>query len=132
MANTSGTTGADDLRRQTEEAANRGRDLLRTAGEQASRVASTVGEKADSATQAAGSSIRRLGESLKENAPHEGMLGTASQYVAGGLQHSGKYLEEQGLSGMLDDLTGVIRRNPVPAVLIGIGIGFLIGRTLRR
>jgi hypothetical protein len=32
---------------------------------------------------------------------------------------------------MMDDLTDVIRRNPVPAVLIGLGLGFLLGRMLR-
>jgi hypothetical protein len=25
----------------------------------------------------------------------------------------------------------MIKRNPIPAVLIGLGIGFLLGRTLR-
>jgi ElaB/YqjD/DUF883 family membrane-anchored ribosome-binding protein len=31
---------------------------------------------------------------------------------------------------MMDDVTNVVRRHPLPAVLVGIGIGFLIGRTL--
>jgi ElaB/YqjD/DUF883 family membrane-anchored ribosome-binding protein len=60
------------------------------------------------------------------------MLGSAAQYAASGLQQTGRYMEEQGFSGMMDDVTNVIRRNPVPAVLIGLGIGFLLGRALRR
>jgi hypothetical protein len=28
-------------------------------------------------------------------------------------------------------VTQMIRRNPIPAVLIGVGLGFLLGRTLR-
>jgi ElaB/YqjD/DUF883 family membrane-anchored ribosome-binding protein len=28
-------------------------------------------------------------------------------------------------------VSGLIRRNPIPAVLIGLGVGFLLGRTLR-
>jgi hypothetical protein len=32
---------------------------------------------------------------------------------------------------MADDLSGVIRRNPIPALLIGIGIGFLLARSTR-
>jgi ElaB/YqjD/DUF883 family membrane-anchored ribosome-binding protein len=39
-------------------------------------------------------------------------------------------VEEKNLSGMVDDVSGLIKRNPVPAVLIGLGIGFLIGRAL--
>ena len=35
------------------------------------------------------------------------------------------------LSGIGEDLTGMIRRNPVPALLIGIGLGFLIARATR-
>jgi ElaB/YqjD/DUF883 family membrane-anchored ribosome-binding protein len=60
------------------------------------------------------------------------MLGSAAGYTASGLERTGRYIEEQGVSGMMDDLTDVIRRNPVPAVLIGLGVGFLIGRALRR
>jgi ElaB/YqjD/DUF883 family membrane-anchored ribosome-binding protein len=143
MANTTGTKGSGEHRSQTEQAADKARDVaaqatdkareaMQTVGEQASRVASSVGQTAEQATQAAGSGLRNLGERLGENAPREGMLGTAAQYAASGLQRSGRYIEEQGLSGMMDDLTEVIRRNPMPAVLIGIGVGFLLGRLLRR
>jgi len=58
------------------------------------------------------------------------VLGTPAQAVAAGLEKGGRYLEQEGLSGMMDDVTDLIRRNPVPALLIGMGIGFLVGRTL--
>jgi hypothetical protein len=60
------------------------------------------------------------------------MLGTAAQYAASGLSQTGRYMEEQGFSGMFGDLTDIIRRNPLPAVLIGLGVGFFLGRALRR
>jgi len=132
MANTTGTKGGEEHRTGTEQVADKARDAMRTVGEQASRVASTVGQTADQAAQSAGSGLRNLGEQLRENAPREGMLGSAAQYTASGLERTGRYIEEQGFSGMMDDLTDVIRRNPVPAVLIGLGIGFLLGRALRR
>jgi hypothetical protein len=31
---------------------------------------------------------------------------------------------------MMEDVTGLIRRNPIPALLLGLGVGFLIGRAL--
>jgi ElaB/YqjD/DUF883 family membrane-anchored ribosome-binding protein len=31
---------------------------------------------------------------------------------------------------MVEDVGGLIKRNPIPAVLIGLGVGFLIGRAL--
>jgi hypothetical protein len=51
--------------------------------------------------------------------------------VAGALETSGKYLEEKNLTGMVDDLTDLVRKNPIPALLIGVGLGFLLARTLR-
>ena len=37
------------------------------------------------------------------------------------------YVREHGLSGLADDATHLIRRNPIPSVLIGFGLGFLLG-----
>jgi len=31
---------------------------------------------------------------------------------------------------MMDDMTSLIKRNPIPALLLGLGVGFLIGRVL--
>jgi len=67
---------------------------------------------------------------VREYAPHEGMLGDASKSVANAVDSAGKYLEDKNLTGMMDDVTGLIRRNPIPALLIGLGVGFLIGRAL--
>lgn len=41
------------------------------------------------------------------------------------------YVTQRGLSGMGEDLTDIIRKNPLPAMLVGLGIGFLIARALR-
>jgi len=103
----------------------------KTASDMASQAASTVGKTAENLTSSAGAGLRNLGDTLSDKGPHEGMLGSASQAVASTLKEGGKYIQDAGLSGMADDLTEVIRRNPVPAVLVGIGIGFLIGRVLR-
>ena len=39
-----------------------------------------------------------------------------------------EHLEDHQLSGIANDLTDMIRRNPVPALLVGIGIGYLLAR----
>jgi hypothetical protein len=96
-----------------------------------SGAASAVGKKADNLTSSAGAGLKNLGETLGQKAPHEGVLGDASQAVANTIKESGRYLEEAGLSGIADDVTALIKRNPVPAVLVGLGIGFLLGRALR-
>jgi ElaB/YqjD/DUF883 family membrane-anchored ribosome-binding protein len=60
------------------------------------------------------------------------MLGRASGAVADALDSSGRYIEERNISGIANDVTDVIRRNPIPAVLVAVGLGFLLGRTMRR
>jgi hypothetical protein len=58
------------------------------------------------------------------------MLGSATRAVADTMENAGKYLEDKNLHGMVDDMSGLIKRNPIPAVLLGLGIGFLLGRAL--
>jgi len=96
----------------------------------ASAAADAAGKTADKLTSSTGTGVKHLGETIKEKGPQEGVLGGATRAVGNTLEQGGKYLEEEGFSGMMDDATELIRRNPVPAVLVGIGIGFLIGRTL--
>lgn len=100
-------------------------------GSAAGNVASTVGHKAEDVTASAGRGMQNLGEKVREKGPESGILGTATEKVAGGLESAGKYLEDKNLSGMAEDITGMIRRNPIPALLIGVGLGFLIARTMR-
>jgi len=59
------------------------------------------------------------------------MASSAGQAVAGALETGGKYLEDKNISGMADDLTELIKRNPIPALLLGVGLGFLLARTFR-
>jgi ElaB/YqjD/DUF883 family membrane-anchored ribosome-binding protein len=56
------------------------------------------------------------------------MMHTAADSFASGLETAGKYLEEQDFSHMAEDMTNLIRRNPIPAVCIAAGIGFLLAR----
>jgi len=75
--------------------------------------------------------MRSLAGQVREHSPNSGVLGSAGDRVAEGLEGAGRYLEDKGLAGMSDDLAGVIKRNPIPAVLIGIGIGYLIACSTR-
>ena len=107
------------------------RDMASTATKKAGEAASYVGQRAEDATSAVGSGMKNLAGTIRENAPREGVLGSASSAVASTLESSGRYLQEHGLSGVGEDLTNMVRRNPVPALLMAIGIGFLIARATR-
>jgi hypothetical protein len=99
--------------------------------DKAEKTASNVKDKADSATGSVGSGMKTMGEKVEEYGPKEGMLGKATSKVSEGLKQSGEYLEEKGLSGMAGDVGEMIKRNPIPSLLLALGIGYLVGRALR-
>lgn len=97
-------------------------------GNKAGDAASFVGKKADEATSAVGAGMKNLAGSIRGNAPEKGVVGAAGSAVADTLESSGKYLQQQGLSGIGEDLTNMIRRNPIPAILLCVGVGYLIAK----
>ena len=108
--------------------ADKARDAASNVGGRLSDATNYVGQRAEDATSSAGGGLKSLASQVRQNAPHEGMMGSAASYAAGALDRTGDYLREQGLSGMAEDFTGLVRRNPIPALLIGVAVGFLIAR----
>jgi uncharacterized protein YjbJ (UPF0337 family) len=84
------------------------------------------------ATAAVGEKIGSLADVIREKAPHEGAVGTAATAVAQKLDVAGSYLQEKDLDHVLSDVSSMIRRYPVPSLLIGLGIGYLLARSVRR
>ncbi|MFO1007319.1 MAG: hypothetical protein U0929_15265 [Planctomycetaceae bacterium] len=100
-------------------------------GSMASDAVHRVGQKADDITSSAGAGIKGLGDKLGQNTPQSGMMGTASQSVAKTVHDGGQYIEDAKLSGMAEDVAQMIRRNPIPAILIALGIGWIVARKMR-
>lgn len=122
------TEKATDFAHRATEAAG---DVAQKATEKAGQVASAVADKADSAVESVGSGLQSAGGALRENLPNKGVVGGATDTVAGALESGGKYLEEKGLSGISEDVTDLIKRNPIPAVLLALGLGYLIASATR-
>jgi len=127
-----GTNLTDKARDAASQAADKAREAASSISDRASEMASDLSSKAECATSAVGSSMQHLAGSIREHAPSSGMLKSATTSVADTLESGGRYLQETGLSGLGSDLTSLIRRNPVPALLIGIGFGFLLARASSR
>ena len=96
------------------------------------RLGAYMEEKSEQATKAVGAGMESLGGAIHEHEPREGVLHNVDEAVAAKLEGGGRYLESHGLTGVGEDLTNVIRRNPVPVLLVGVGIGFLFARMLKR
>lgn len=122
---------ADRVKEEAGNVLDKVKDTASQAGQTLGNVASKVGEKAEDATASLGKGMENLGKKVREKGPESGFLGKATEGVAGALESSGKYLEDKNLSGMADDIASMIKRNPIPAVLVGIGLGFLLAKTMR-
>lgn len=134
---------ANKAKEQAGQAVDKGRDAAAHAGEAVSHAASAVGQavtqkasdaahaighKAEDATAAVGQGMQTAADKVREYTPDSGVLGSASKGVADAIEGAGKYVEDKNLSGMMDDVTNLVKRNPIPALLVGLGVGFLIGR----
>jgi len=140
------STAADAVKGAADYGIDKARDLASSAGHAASQAASAAGhmasqaantagqyasKAADTTTSSVGSGMESLGHTLRDNAPHGGVLGSAASSVASTLEQGGRYIREEGLGGMTEDVTNAIRRNPIPAVLCAVAVGFLLARATR-
>jgi hypothetical protein len=101
-----------------------------TVSEAASGAASYVGHKADDATAAVGSGIKSVAGTIRDYGPQRDTMGRATNAVADSIEDAGRYLEQHGLSGIADDMTSLVRRNPIPSLFIAMGVGFLLARSM--
>jgi ElaB/YqjD/DUF883 family membrane-anchored ribosome-binding protein len=124
--------GSSNVAEQAKSTAETVKDKARQAGEYVRDKAGQAGEyvrdKAESAATSAGKGMESLAGTIRDRGPQSGMLGRATSTVADTLDRTGQYLENQGFSGMVDDVTSLVRNHPLPAILLGIGLGFMLAR----
>src|SRR5437764_250593 len=123
-ASSAGQTARDVASSASQVARDTASSVSRSAGD----IAARAGERAESAAGTVGGGMKSLAGTIRESLPQEGVAGNVSSYLAGTLERGGRYLQEEGLSGLADDLVGMGRRNPIPAVLISFGVGFLLAQ----
>jgi hypothetical protein len=104
-------------------------DTPSSAAQSARGLMHSASEKAGQAAESVAGGMRALAGSVRENAP-QGMLRTAAGGVANTLEGGSHYLEHGGVHRLLDDVSGAIRRNPIPCMLCTLAFGFVLGRLL--
>jgi uncharacterized protein YjbJ (UPF0337 family) len=98
----------------------------------AQKMGSAVGEKAGGATTTAGEKMGTLADTIRDTAPASGAAGSAATTVADSLDAAGSYLQTADFEHMTKDLTDLVRRYPVQAFMVGLGIGYLFARRSQR
>jgi uncharacterized protein YjbJ (UPF0337 family) len=100
--------------------------------EQAAQPSSAASTAANQATSAVGEQLGSLADVIRDKAPHEGTAGRAASAVAEKLGAAGSYLQETKVEHVAGDVTDLIRRYPMPALLMAFGVGYLVARSTRR
>src|SRR5262245_48551750 len=101
-----------------EQIKNKATEILETAKDVGSEMKTKVqeaahvaGDKADATRRAAGQQMHSLAEKIREG----------GDVVSDKADQLGTYLQEHDFSAMGRDLTQVVRRYPIQALLVGIG-----------
>lgn len=95
--------------------------------EKVSNLGCRIVDGVDSGISAVGEKMEQFGGAIKENGPHDGKLGRVTNQVGEGIENSGEYLANRGLSDIGKDITTAVKRYPVQSIWIGMGLGLLVG-----
>jgi hypothetical protein len=112
--------------------AEKARDAASNVGDRARDLAGKAEDRTDDALSSMGQRMSSMAGSLRQSAPRSGMVGSAAGAVADSLDSGGRYLQEHGVSEITDDISGFVRRNPLPTLCVAFGFGFLIGMVATR
>jgi len=110
---------------------NKAQDMASDLGKKAEGMASDFGKKAEGAMGSVGGEMKSLAGTIRSQAPQGGALGSAACSMASGLESGGAYLQEHNLHAMVEDVGSMIRTYPLQAILVGLSVGFLVGRSSR-
>ena len=98
--------------------------LAKDAKDTMERAADTVAEKAGGVTTAIGERLERAGDFLEEK-------GKAA-FLSDRLHSAGKYMQDNDARQMARSLDSAICAHPYRGILIGLGIGWVVGKFLSR
>jgi F0F1-type ATP synthase membrane subunit b/b' len=99
-----------------------------------SEISRELREKANEIRKDAVSTLHQAAETIRrearENTEDDGVHKTADD-VATGLEKAANYLNNHSVEDMGAEATQAVKNNPLPALLLVLGIGLIIGLLLR-
>lgn len=95
------------------------------------QTASVLAEKAEHVAQTVGENVEAAAEIIRDRLSQEGRMGQASNLLSDQLTRAGRYLQREGLHGLVGNMETVIRQYPMQSLLLGAGLGYLLSRIHR-
>jgi hypothetical protein len=130
--------------------ADRARDIAGTAREKLADVGSTARERAGTLKDSLADALESSADKLRQRAGGQGgqlagTTGTSSvanendgrvtdvaNRVAGGMQASADWLRDADIDGLKMGLEKQVKEHPGRTLLIAVGLGYLLGKALRK
>ncbi len=122
---------ADKARDAARGAVESARDTATGVMDRAKDVASNVADKARDVASNVADTAKDWASGAVSAVKDSDVVNKTGEYVSDAWESGSRYLHEHSFQDMAEDVAGVIRRNPIPALLVGIGIGFILARSLR-
>lgn len=95
-------------------------EVINKATERAREMKDNTAEAAKSAYQQAGETLSNAASTVREN------VGTVATAVSDGAH----YIAEQGLGDLNAEVSALVRKHPLQALALGVGLGVLIGNAM--
>jgi hypothetical protein len=122
---------SDQARETASNVAERSKDAINALSHSASNAAAYLEDQGENAADTVSGGLKATARTIRQNAPQDGPLKDAALGTAQQFSNAAQYLDEQGLEGLASDISCLIKKSPVAALAAGIGLGFLLGLTLR-
>jgi uncharacterized protein YjbJ (UPF0337 family) len=124
-------TAEQEVERRFKEFADKAGGSIANMTAKAQELGATVVSKAGEATTVVGEKMGSLANVIRDNAPREGAVATAATTVVDGLESASSYLREKKFDDVARDVTALVRTYPLPSLLLGVCLGYLLGRRTR-
>jgi hypothetical protein len=143
-----GSTGNTDGTEQSAGMADRASNALGSAKDRLAGVGSTVREKASGAKDSLATALEAGADRLRARAGGDGMsaagadgssvamadgrMAQVSNRVAGGMEGAATWLRDADLDGLKSSVEQQVKEHPGRTLLIAMGVGYLLGKALRK
>jgi ElaB/YqjD/DUF883 family membrane-anchored ribosome-binding protein len=121
---------ADQAAQTTKLAGNTISDAAMSLKDKAQDLSRTAKEKIDEKRVSAAATLRNVASGLHENAGKLPNVPALAHSAAGRIDEAADFLESRDTNQFMADLGQVVKRNPLPSLLIAVFSGFFIGRAL--
>jgi hypothetical protein len=145
-SNMNSSSGSSEGMEQSGGLGDRARGAMSSAGEKLSGVGSTLKERAGGAKDSLANALEAGADRLRARtdgmaaagvtggsvAVSDDKLAQVSTRVAGGMEGAAEWLRDADFEGMKASIEQQVKEHPGRTLLIAVGLGYLLGKALRK